>query len=170
MQTLHNRRSFLGSLSSAGAASLLGRGESFAQDAPPEITTIRLAKHSGICIAPQYIADDLLRAEGFTDIQYVWRPPGVLSPAIGGNEVDFSMHLLGSPCRLGSFFWTPVSMNIEKRCNHYRLIVACMLSGASQDRSVIVGWSTAPRGQVNKESLGQLPKKLAAGPRVLART
>jgi hypothetical protein len=27
------------------------------------------------------------------------------------------------------FFWAPVSINIEKRCNHYRLIVACMLSG-----------------------------------------
>ena len=50
------------------------------------------------------------------------------------------------------------------------LIVACMLSGAGQDRPVIVGWSSAPRGQVIKESLGQLPKKLAAGPRVLART
>ena len=61
-------------------------------------------------------------------------------------------------------------MNIEKRCNHYTLIVACMLSGASQDRPVIVGWSTAPRDQVIQESLGQVPKKLAAGPRVLART
>jgi hypothetical protein len=37
-----------------------------------------------------------------------------------------------------------------------------MLSRASQDRPVIVGWSTAPRGQVIEESLGQLPKKLAA--------
>jgi hypothetical protein len=54
--------------------------------------------------------------------------------------------------------------------SHYRLIVACMLSGASRDRAVIVGWSTALRGQVINESLGQLPKKLAAGPRVLART
>ena len=63
-----------------------------------------------------------------------------------------------------------VSMNIEKRCNHYTLIMACMLSGASQDRPVIVGWSTAPRGQVIQENLGQVPKKLAAGPRVLART
>jgi hypothetical protein len=52
----------------------------------------------------------------------------------------------------------------------YRLILACMLSGVSRDRPVIVGWSTAPRGQVIEESLGQLPKKLAAGPRVLART
>ena len=31
---------------------------------------------------------------------------------------------------------------------------------------MIVGWSTAPRGQVMNETLGQL----AAGPRVLART
>jgi hypothetical protein len=34
-----------------------------------------------------------------------------------------------------------------------------MLSGASRDRPVIVGWSTALRGQVINESLGQLPKK-----------
>ena len=68
------------------------------------------------------------------------------------------------------FFWGAVSINFEKRCNHYRLILACMLSGVSRDRPVIVGWSTAPRGQVIEESLGQLPKKLAAGPRVLART
>ena len=68
------------------------------------------------------------------------------------------------------FFWAPVSINTEKRCNHYRLIVACMLSGASRHRPVIVGWSTALRGQVINESLGQRPKKLAAGPRLLART
>ena len=71
---------------------------------------------------------------------------------------------------LCKFFWGAVSINFEKRCNHYRLILACMLSGVSRDRPVIVGWSTAPRGQVIEESLGQLPKKLAAGPRVLART
>jgi hypothetical protein len=34
---------------------------------------------------------------------------------------------------------------IEKRCNHYRQIVACMLSGASRDRPVVVGWSTLRR-------------------------
>ena len=38
---------------------------------PLETTTVRLAKVPTICIAPQYIADELLRAEGFTDIRYV---------------------------------------------------------------------------------------------------
>jgi NitT/TauT family transport system substrate-binding protein len=39
------------------------------QEAPPETTTIRLVKIPGICVAPQYVAEELLRAEGFTDIQ-----------------------------------------------------------------------------------------------------
>jgi NitT/TauT family transport system substrate-binding protein len=71
---------------------VIGASHSAAQDAPPETTTIRLAKNAGICIAPQYLADELLRAEGFTDIQYLWQPPAVLSPAIGRGEVDLSMH------------------------------------------------------------------------------
>ena len=28
----------------------------------------------GICLAPQYVAEDLLRAEGFTDVEYVEFP------------------------------------------------------------------------------------------------
>jgi NitT/TauT family transport system substrate-binding protein len=92
MPIVQNRRRFLATLSSAGAAGLIEPRHSFAQDAPPETTSVRLARHSGICIAPQYIADELLRAEGFTEIQYVVRPPAVLSTAIGRGEVDFSMH------------------------------------------------------------------------------
>jgi hypothetical protein len=62
------------------------------------------------------------------------------------------------------FFWAPVSINIEKRCNHYRLIVACMLSGVRSIHPEIVGWSTAPRGQVINENLGQVLKKLVSRP------
>ena len=35
--------------------------------APPETSAIRLIKIPGICIAPQYVAEDLLRAEGFNE-------------------------------------------------------------------------------------------------------
>ena len=92
MQTMQNRRRFLGTLS-AGAAGLTGATASFPQEAPLEIASIRIAKNSTICIAPQYIADDLLRAEGFTDIQYLERATAVLSAALGRGEVDFSLHL-----------------------------------------------------------------------------
>jgi NitT/TauT family transport system substrate-binding protein len=92
MQTAQSRRRFLATLSSAGVAGLFGVPDSPAQDAKLETTSIRLAKNATICIAPQYIADELLRAEGFTDIQYVLRTPAVLSGAIGRGEVDLSLH------------------------------------------------------------------------------
>lgn len=88
-----NRRRFLATLSSAGAAGLIGGTASYPQEAPLEISSIRIAKNSTICIAPQYVAADLLRAEGFTDIQYVERAPAILSAALGRGEVDFSLHL-----------------------------------------------------------------------------
>jgi NitT/TauT family transport system substrate-binding protein len=92
MQTSQNRRRFLATLSSAGAASLIGARDSLAQERLPETTTIRLAKSASICWAPQYVADQLLRAEGFTDIQYVERPPAIVAGALSRSEVDFSMH------------------------------------------------------------------------------
>jgi NitT/TauT family transport system substrate-binding protein len=61
------RRSFLASLSTAGALGLIGSDTASAQHAPLETTTIRLVKNAGICLAPQYVADELLRAEGFTE-------------------------------------------------------------------------------------------------------
>jgi hypothetical protein len=72
MQSTQTRRRLLATLSSATAAGLIGSGKVGAQEAPPETTTIRLAKNASICSAPQYIAGELLRADGFTDIEYVW--------------------------------------------------------------------------------------------------
>ena len=72
MQIIQNRRSFLTGLSAIGAAGLLRTDKLLAASEPPlETTTIRLAKIKGICIAPQYVAEELLRAEGFTDVSYV---------------------------------------------------------------------------------------------------
>src|SRR5262249_38861285 len=49
-------------------------------------------KSASTCIAPQYIADELLRAEGLTNIQYVYRPPAVVTEAIRRGEIDMSLH------------------------------------------------------------------------------
>ena len=38
---------------------------------PPETGTIRLTATPAICLAPQYVAEALLIAEGFSDVQYV---------------------------------------------------------------------------------------------------
>ena len=89
-----SRRRFLTTLSSLGAASLGGASRSLAQEAPPETTTIRLTKIAGICIAPQYVAEDLLKSEGFTDVQYVELGTDVY-PAFASNKVDLSMAFVG---------------------------------------------------------------------------
>jgi NitT/TauT family transport system substrate-binding protein len=91
MYMTQDRRRFLATLSSAGAASLIGARSSFAQEAPPETTTVRLAKIAGICIAPQYVADELLRAEGFTDIRFVATDAGIPAAlSLARGEVDFT--------------------------------------------------------------------------------
>src|SRR6516165_7202113 len=91
MWTTRTRRQFLSTLSSAGAAGLIGADNSLAQEGPPETTTVRLAKIAGICIAPQYVADELLRAEGFTEIRYVATDAGVPAAlSLARGEVDFT--------------------------------------------------------------------------------
>ena len=91
MQSTQTRRSFLTTLSSAGVVGLVRARDSYAQEAPPETTTVRLGKIYGICIAPQYVAEDLLRAEGFTDVRYVATNPGISTAlALARGETDFT--------------------------------------------------------------------------------
>ena len=91
MVSLQNRRRFLAALSSAGATELLGISNSSAQEARPETTTLRLVKNAAICLAPQYVADELLRAEGFTDVQHMIRTPPEIGGALSRGEVDLSL-------------------------------------------------------------------------------
>src|SRR5215813_7493598 len=91
MRMTQNRRRFLTTLSSAGAAGLIGARNLPAQEGLLETTTVRLAKISGICIAPQYVADELLRTEGFTDIRHLPTEAGVPAAlSLARGEVDFT--------------------------------------------------------------------------------
>jgi NitT/TauT family transport system substrate-binding protein len=86
-----NRRRFLATLTAAGAAGLVGPPNSNAQDGRLETTTIRIAKIAGICVAPSYVAEELLRAEGFTDIRYVETVAGMQAAlALARGELDFT--------------------------------------------------------------------------------
>ena len=93
MQRLENRRRFLATLTSAGAAGLIGTSNSSAQEPPPETTTVRLSKITGTCIAPQYIAEEFLRLEGFTNVEYVLADAGIeQSKRIARGDMDFSLN------------------------------------------------------------------------------
>ena len=88
MHIMQSRRDFLASASLAAAAGVLAARRSLADDGPPETTTIRLVQDANICIAPGYIAEDLLRAEGFTEIRYV---ASTSDDPVARSEVDFDL-------------------------------------------------------------------------------
>src|SRR5712692_5745898 len=92
-----SRRRFLGGVTLAGTAGLLGLYPGPVVAAPPpETTTLRLLKETGrICWAPQYVAEDLLRAEGFTDVTYVDFPGGPVSEFLAAAKADISLHFVG---------------------------------------------------------------------------
>ena len=93
MSMRQTRRRFLATLSSASVAGLIAGTNSLAEDAPPETTTIRLAKNRSLCIAPQYVVEDLLRAEGFSEVRYVDSDAGVRqSKAISSGDIDLTLH------------------------------------------------------------------------------
>jgi NitT/TauT family transport system substrate-binding protein len=77
---MQSRRGFVGSVAAAG---LLSSAPALAAEGPLETTTVRLRVEDvppnsvdGVvdfvsCYAPEYVAQELLSAEGFTDVRYV---------------------------------------------------------------------------------------------------
>jgi NitT/TauT family transport system substrate-binding protein len=92
MTMTQTRRRFLTTLSMAGAAGVLRVPPALAVEGALETTTVRLQKALSICISPQYVAEELLRAEGFTDIRYVETSATAVAEAIGRGTVDFSLN------------------------------------------------------------------------------
>ena len=89
MPSIQSRRDFLASLSAAGAAGVLGARRSLADEGPPETTTIRLGYWpTYTCVTPESISEELLRAEGFTDVRFV--PPSDVN-SVAGGEIDFDL-------------------------------------------------------------------------------
>ena len=97
MSEMRTRRRVLTAIALAGAASVIRVRPAFAAEPAPETPAVRLAKlPPGICIGPQYVADELLRAEGFTDIQYVLSASGApVAAAVASGSVDFSLNYAG---------------------------------------------------------------------------
>jgi NitT/TauT family transport system substrate-binding protein len=90
------RRCFLGRLIWASAAGLLGRhARPVSAEPPPETTKIKLYKYESICIAPQYVAEEFLRGEGFTEVRYVETGAGAgLDKALASGEAHLSLNFV----------------------------------------------------------------------------
>ena len=86
-----SRRKFLANTSALGAVSFLGLSRTAKGDPVPETTSIRLVRSPAICFAPQYLAEELLRLEGFTEVTYVELKSDFALNALAAGQVDFSM-------------------------------------------------------------------------------
>ena len=92
MAIKQTRRGFLTALSGAGAAGLFRAPRVLAAEGPLETTSVRLFKSSLICsAAPQYAAEELLRAEGFKEIAYIEATRRELPQVFADGRVDFTV-------------------------------------------------------------------------------
>src|SRR5215467_14446758 len=96
-----SRREFLSKAALAGAGTVLGlRSESLATEPPPETTKLRLDQGGSLCTAPQYVAEEFLRGEGFTDVQYLKLSAGAeATKARKTGEVDIYVTNVLQPLR-----------------------------------------------------------------------
>lgn len=85
------RRSFVTGTSAIGAALFLGLPSNALAEPPPELHKIRLVKIPGICLAPEYLAEELLRLEGFTEVEYVEMDRGGAQAMLFANRADFAV-------------------------------------------------------------------------------
>ncbi|MET3522137.1 ABC transporter substrate-binding protein [Mesorhizobium abyssinicae] len=104
MQIIQSRRRFLAGIAAAGSAGLFNIGPTNAAgEPPPETTTVRLPRYIGgaYCWAGLYLAGEMLRAEGVTDVRYVQGDKKVDHSAwIANGETDFSVNYV--PIHLAS--------------------------------------------------------------------
>jgi NitT/TauT family transport system substrate-binding protein len=85
------RREFLVRASTLGAAGVLGLHPGAAAEPPPETTRVRLAHAPFICLAPQYLAEEFSRAEGFTEWEYLPVGTRVGLNALAEGRADITM-------------------------------------------------------------------------------
>ncbi|MGH8675135.1 MAG: ABC transporter substrate-binding protein, partial [Burkholderiales bacterium] len=90
---MSTRREFLRTAAIAGTAGALGLvSDVLAAEPPPETTRIRIPRVENVCWAPEYIAEDLLKAEGLSNVQLVRYPNAAkVYDGMAAGEVDILM-------------------------------------------------------------------------------
>jgi NitT/TauT family transport system substrate-binding protein len=149
MQILQDRRDFLASALLGVAAGVLGTRPSLANEPPLEVTTIRIQREeleNPICLAPEFVAEELLRAEGFTDVRYVATRNGpAFTQAFERGEIDFGfMFAPGAVRRLDAGVPITVVAGVHPGC--FELFVHEPIRTVTDLRGKRVGIPDVPGG------------------------
>ena len=91
------RRNFVKGVGAlAASAGLLGLDLELAVAEPAsETTSLRLTDDPYACLAPQYLAEPLLKAEGFADVRYINVGNGTGLELVAAGKADFTMEFAG---------------------------------------------------------------------------
>lgn len=91
-----SRRDFLRASASMGAASLIGIAGKAPAAPELETKTITLIEVPALCIVPQYLASQFLRAEGFEEVRYIRLEENYVADQLAAGKADIVMDAAGS--------------------------------------------------------------------------
>ena len=91
-----NRREFLAQSTALVGASLLPFSNFSQAEPPPEIKKIRMIRPTVTCVAPMLLAEDLLRSEGFSQIEYVAAETETGPAIVASGRADMTMWDVGA--------------------------------------------------------------------------
>jgi NitT/TauT family transport system substrate-binding protein len=91
-----SRRAFLGRLTLGGTMGLLGlHSRPVSAEPSLETTTIRWLRGLAICVAPYYVAEELLRGEGFTEVHQFQTDAQLWTQAVLSGDADLVLNFVG---------------------------------------------------------------------------
>ena len=118
MIAVQNRRCFMAGATAIGIAGMLGTTAKVSAEVALETTAVRLPRwiNGAYCWAGAYLAGELLRADGFTDVRYVQGDPKLDQwQWIANGDTDFSIN------------YVPVQLtSIESQECLSRYLLGCM--------------------------------------------
>jgi len=119
---LVSRREFVSGLTLGMTGGVLGIAPAaVSAESPPETTKLRLLRSEAICFAPNYVAEPLLRSEGFTDLEYVQLRSGGYE-ALAAGDIHFCPGTAGQSM-LGTDRGDPVTILTGMHAGCYELFV-----------------------------------------------
>jgi len=119
---LVSRREFVSGLTLGVTGGVLGIAPAaVSSESPPETTKLRLLRSEAICFAPNYVAEPLLRSEGFTDLEYVQLRSGGYE-ALAAGDIHFCPGTAGQ-AMLGTDRGDPVTILTGMHAGCYELFV-----------------------------------------------
>ena len=167
MSLAPTRRKFLTTMALGAAAGFLPSMQTEAAEPPPEITTVRLAKFPVICFAPQYVCEELLRTEGFTDIRYVDTDGAAIPRDLGRGKFDFATSLAMQHI-VGIDAGAPITIVSGVHAGCYELFAHPGIRGIADLKAKKVGLNATPELiEMMAAYVGLDPKKdltLVSGP------